>query len=211
MDVLQIIDKYNRHFFKDALEDMHHMRYRAAVQEMGWRIEDKADGYDKDEFDYPDTVYILHFNPDGTVGACGRLNPSTRPHLLSEVFSDMCIDGVPSSPDIWEYSRYLVERKGKSQKEFMRAWMLVTQAVNEWCIANNVAQVTWLARKRLYGLSTHLWKTRPLGPAKHYEDDAKEYIAAISKMDSDGLKKVERYSKQMSPVAQYRMNIAKAS
>jgi len=121
----------------------------------------------------------------------------------------MCVDGVPKSQNIWEYSRYLVERKGKTQKEFMRAWMLVTQAVNEWCIQNKIDQVTWLARKRLYGLSTHLWETQPLGPARYYPDDAKEYIAAISKMDVEGLKKVERYSKQASPVSRYTLELAK--
>jgi len=207
--MLEIVDVNNRHLFEDALEDMFEMRYRAAVQEMGWRIDGEETGYDKDEFDYIDTVYVLYFNPDGSVGACGRLNPSMRSHLLSEVFSDMCVDGVPKSQNIWEYSRYLVERKGKTQKEFMRAWMLVTQAVNEWCIQNKIDQVTWLARKRLYGLSTHLWETQPLGPARYYPDDAKEYIAAISKMDVEGLKKVERYSKQASPVSRYTLELAK--
>lgn len=208
--MLEIVDAHNRHNFEYALEDMYRMRYRAAVQEMGWRIDDNKDGYDKDEFDYPDTVYVLYFNPDGSVGACGRLNSTMRPHLLSEVFHDMCIDGVPASPKIYEYSRYLVERKGKTQQEFMRAWMLVTQAVNEWCINNDIAQVTWLARKRLYAMSTHLWNTRPLGLSKYYKDDGKDYIAAISKMDAVGLSNVRRYTKKNSPVARYQTGLARA-
>ena len=209
--MLEIVTPQNRHLFEKYLQDMFRMRYRAAVQEMGWRIEIDENGCDIDEFDYPDTIYILYFNPNGSVGACGRLNPTTRPHLLSEVFDDMCVDGAPKHDDVWEYSRYLVERKGKTQQEFMRAWMLVTQAVNEWCIDNNISQVTWLARKRLYGLSTHLWKTRPLGPAKYYEDDKKEYIAAISEMNLEGLKKVERYSKHKSPVAQERSSLQRTA
>lgn len=201
--MLQIIDQYNRHLFTEALDDMHRMRYRAAVQEMGWHIDADEKGRDIDAFDYPDTIYILYFNPDGSVGACGRLNPTTRPHLLSEVFSAQCVSGVPSSPDIWHYSRYLVERAGKTQREYMLAWMLVTQAVNEWCIDHNVEQVTWLARKRLYAMSVGLWTTQPLGPSIHYPDDDKRYIAAISKMNRDGLKRVSRYSKAQSPVATY--------
>ncbi|MGJ8561385.1 MAG: acyl-homoserine-lactone synthase [Litorimonas sp.] len=201
--MLEIVDQHNRHLFEDALHDMHRMRYRAAVQEMGWNIGAPEDGYDKDEFDYPDTVYVLYFNPDGSVGACGRLNPTSRPHLLTEVFPQQCVSGVPQSDTIIHFSRYLVERRGKTQQEFMRAWMLVTQAVNEWCIDHGIEQTTWLARKRLYGLSLSLWNTRPLGPAQFYEDDQKEYIAAISEMNAEGLLKVARWSKQASPVSRY--------
>lgn len=201
--MLQIVDQYNRHLFLEALEDMYRMRHRAAVQEMGWHIEIDEQGRDIDEFDYDDTVYILYFNPDGSVGACGRLNPSTRPHLLSHVFPDQCVSSVPVGDKIWHYSRYLVERAGKTQREYMLAWMLVTQAVNEWCIDNNVEQVTWLARKRLYAMSVGLWTTEPLGPSIHYPDDDKQYIAAISKMNREGLKRVCRYSKIKSPVAVY--------
>ena len=201
--MLQIIDKQNRHLFRGALDDMHKMRYRAAVQEMGWRIQVDEHGRDIDEFDYADTVYILYFNPDGSVGACGRLNPSTRPHLLSEVFPNQCIDGVPTGDNIWHYSRYLVERAGKTQREYMLAWMLVTQAVNEWCIDNDVEQVTWLARKRLYAMSVGLWNTQPLGPSIFYPDDDKKYIAAISRMNREGLARVARYSKMTSPVSEY--------
>ncbi len=201
--MIHVVTKQNRELYSDALEDMFKMRYRAAVEEMGWRIDIDENGRDIDEFDYPDTVYMLYFNDDGSVGACGRLNPSTRPHLLSEVFPDMCEGGAPQSETIYEYSRYLVERKGKSQKEFMKAWMLITQAVNEYCIEQGIHSVSWLARKRLYGLSTYLWKTRPLGLPKYYEDDQKEYIAAISKMDQDGLERVRKYSKTFEPVASY--------
>ena len=85
----------------------------------------------------------------------------------------------------------------------MLAWMMVTQAVNEWCVDNKVEHVTWLARKRLYAMSVGLWSTKPLGPSIHYPDDDKRYIAAISRMDKEGLRRVARYSKIESPVAEY--------
>lgn len=201
--MIHVVTQKNRELYEDALQDMYRMRYRAAVEEMGWRIEVDENGRDIDEFDYPDTVYMLHFNDDGSVGACGRLNPTNRPHLMSEVFPNMCEDGVPIGDNIYEYSRYLIERKGKTQQEFMKSWMLITQAVNEYCIQENIKSVSWLARKRLYGLSTYLWKTRPLGLPKYYEDDQRDYIAAISSMDKDGLGRVQKYSKTFEPVLTY--------
>lgn len=201
--MIHVVTKENRDLYKDVLQDMYRMRYRAAVEEMGWRIDVDENGRDIDEFDYPDTIYMIYFNKDGSVGACGRLNPTTRPHLMSEIFPEMCEGGVPTGENIYEYSRYLIERKGKTQQEFMKAWMLITQAVNEYCIEKKIMSVSWLARKRLYGLSTYLWKTRPLGLPKYYEDDQKEYIAAISIMNEDGLDRVRKYSKTFEPVMTY--------
>ena len=201
--MLEIVDQHNRHLFEDALEDMYRMRYRAAVDEMGWSLDVPADGYDKDEFDYPDTVYILHFNPDGSVGGCARINPTTRPHLLSEVFPHMCIEGVPTGPDIFEYSRGLIERRGKTNREHFQVWLSISQAVNEWAVANGIEKISWLTLKRFYGLSTMLWKTRPLGPPTFYEDDQMEYVAGLSHMDADGLRKVESYTKRPSPITRY--------
>lgn len=201
--MIHVVTQENRDLYEDVLEDMFRMRYRAAVEEMGWRIDVDQNGRDIDEFDYPDTIYMIYFNEDGTVGACGRLNPTTRPHLMSEVFPQMCEDGVPTGEHLYEYSRYLIERKGKTQQEFMKAWMLITQAVNEYCIEKNIKSVSWLARKRLYGLSTYLWKTRPLGLSKYYEDDQRDYIAAVSVMDKAGLERVQKYSKTFKPVLTY--------
>ncbi len=198
------VTKDNRSDYETDLEDMFRMRYRAAVQEMGWHIDIDPAGRDIDAFDYPDTVYALYYNPDGTVGACGRLNPTTRPHLMSEVFPDLCIGGVPKGPQIWEFSRGLIERRGKTQRHFMTAWMLINQAINEYCIDNDISHVTWLARKRLYSLSTLLWQTKPLGLPKYYEDDAKEYVAAISKFDQKGLINVQNYSKVKHQVGHYK-------
>lgn len=207
--MLEIVDAGNRHLYKDALEDMYRMRYRAAVEEMGWSLRCALNRYDKDEFDYDDTVYLIHFNDDGTVGACGRINPTTRPHLLSDVFPQMCVEGVPQGPKIYEYSRGLIERRGKSNRDYMRTWLSITQGVNEWAIDNGVDYISWLTLKRLYGLSAMLWETRPLGPAVFYEDDKTEYIAGLSRMDAEGLKKVEAYTKSASPITQYKREVTK--
>jgi len=197
------VTKKNREEYSADLEDMYRMRYRAAVQEMGWSIEADSNGRDVDCFDYPDTVYALYYNLDGSVGACGRLNPTTRPHLMSKVFPNLCVEGVPTGPKIWEFSRGLVERRGKTQREYMTAWMLINQAMNEYCIDHDILEVSWLSRKRLYSLSTMLWDTKPLGLPRYYEDDKKEYIAAISKFDMEGLHRVQNYSKIKYRVGQY--------
>ena len=208
--MLEIVNIHNRHLFEDALQDMYRMRYRAAVEEMGWHLSCDTEGYDKDAFDYEDTVYILHFNPDGSVGACGRINPTTRPHLLSEVFPHMCVEAVPTGPRIYEYSRGLIERRGKSNRDYMRTWLSITQAVNEWTVQNNVEQISWLTLKRLYGLSAMLWDTKPLGPPVYHEDDRMEYVAGLSRMNAQGLRKVEKYTKVASPITRYTSTMRQA-
>jgi len=200
---IRIVTSDNRHLFEDCLEDMFKMRARAAIEEMGWNIPIDDNKRDIDQFDYPDTIYILHYNTDGTIGGCARLNPTTRPHLISDIFASMCFSEVPSAPDIYTYSRYLIERQGKSQKEYMNSWILIGQAVNEYCVEHGIKQVTWLARKRLYQMAAGVWKTRPLGPPRFFKDDQKTYVAGISDMTKEGLPKVHRYSKYTDTLLHY--------
>jgi len=201
--MIRIVTPDNRHLFSKQLEDMFRMRARAAVEEMGWQIEIDQKERDIDQFDYDDTIYVLYFMPDGSVGGCARLNPTNREHLISEIFPEMCQGDVPTGEKIWEYSRYLIERQGKTQREYLRAWLLIGQAINEYCISAGITHVTWLARLRLYKMAVGVWKTRPLGLPKYFEDDQKSYVAGISEMSLAGLPNVKKYSKHDMSLLDY--------
>jgi len=193
--MIHLVTLFNRHLYNELLDDMFRMRARAAIDEMGWNIHRDIEGRDIDEFDFEDTVYILYLNPDNTVGGCARLNPTTRPHLMSEIFPNLCLHGIPQGKNIYTFSRYLIERAGKTRREYTKTWLLIGQAVNEYCLNHNISQVSWLAQTSLYKIGVSLWKTRPLGLPVYFPDDKKEYTAAISDMKHGGLKKVQRLTK----------------
>lgn len=81
-------------------------RHRIFVDTLGWDLPTQ-NGLERDQFDRPDTVYVVASQLDGGVCGCARLLPTTRAYLLAEVFPGL-MNGtpLPSAPDVWELSRF---------------------------------------------------------------------------------------------------------
>lgn len=81
-------------------------RHTVFIERLGWRLE-TPDGFECDQFDRPDTVYVVAQDEGGQISGCARLLPTTRPYLLGEVFPQL-MNGLspPNSPDVWELSRF---------------------------------------------------------------------------------------------------------
>lgn len=87
-------------------DDLSGYRHEVFVELLGWDL-DTPEGIEQDQFDRPDTVYVVARNQQGHINGCARLLPTTRPYLLGEVFPEL-LNGLapPSSPDVWELSRF---------------------------------------------------------------------------------------------------------
>ncbi len=96
-----------RQTLNPALFDaMSRYRYRVFVEKLGWDL--RCDGsLEHDQFDREDTLYVIAQSEDGDVVGTARLLPTERPYLLGEVFPQL-LNGrpPPSSPDVWELSRF---------------------------------------------------------------------------------------------------------
>lgn len=81
-------------------------RHRVFVEQLGWQL-DTVDGIELDQFDRPDTMYVIAQDDDGRVCGCARLLPTTRPYLLGDVFPQL-LNGlpIPQSSEVWELSRF---------------------------------------------------------------------------------------------------------
>ena len=81
-------------------------RHQVFVEQLGWALHTE-NGMESDQFDRPDTVYVVAQDDQGHVSGCARLLPTTRPYLLGEVFPQL-LNGLmpPCSPDVWELSRF---------------------------------------------------------------------------------------------------------
>jgi acyl homoserine lactone synthase len=81
-------------------------RQKVFVETLGWDLQTR-DGMELDQFDRPDTLYMVSQDDEGCVNGCARLLPTHRPYLLGEVFPEL-MNGqpVPCSPEIWELSRF---------------------------------------------------------------------------------------------------------
>ncbi len=81
-------------------------RHEVFVQRLGWQLQ-TPEGVEVDQFDRPDTVYVVAQEDDGRIAGCGRLLPTLQPYLLGDVFPQL-LHGQPPpcSVDVWELSRF---------------------------------------------------------------------------------------------------------
>ena len=83
-----------------------HYRRQAFVERLGWGLQIQ-NGAELDQFDRPDTVYVIAQDDQSNIIGCARLLPTTGPYLLEAVFPQL-LNGLPPprSRDVWELSRF---------------------------------------------------------------------------------------------------------
>ena len=81
-------------------------RHQVFVEQLGWALHTE-NGMESDQFDRPDTVYVVAQDGNGHISGCARLLPTSRPYLLGEIFPQL-LNGLapPCSPEVWELSRF---------------------------------------------------------------------------------------------------------
>ncbi|KCZ46632.1 MULTISPECIES: acyl-homoserine-lactone synthase [unclassified Hyphomonas] len=203
--MFKIITPDNRDAHRDLIHAMHEMRYRIVVEEWGWHIPGIRKGYDKDQFDIDATVYVLVLSSDGDILASSRINPTTRPHMMSELFADYCdLQPYPVGEDIWECSRFVTDRKRmRDPVEDFRTRCRLGLGLTVWCLDHGVSRLSWLTHQKFYNLVQRVWSTEPLGLPRRDGDDW-AWIPAVSQIDKETLdRQMDRYRDAETIVAEY--------
>ena len=88
------------------LDEMFRQRYDVFIRILKWDIPgtDHQRCREIDQFDLPQTVYLLVMQGDAVLGA-SRMLPTTGPNMMRDVFPALCKDGPPESTQVWEWSR----------------------------------------------------------------------------------------------------------
>ena len=100
----------NHHFPGNILADQHRLRYREVVQKENWRDIYVLDGMEFDKYDNLASEYYIARNKEGKVVGVTRSYPTTIPYMLSDVFSNLITEEIPSNPQILEASRMVLDR-----------------------------------------------------------------------------------------------------
>ena len=124
--------------FAAALMEMHHDRKQVFVDRFGWRLPAKGSWLEVDQFDDDYAIYLLARSPEGRHQGSVRLLPSSRPHMLSTLFSHLCPAGVPSGDDCWEISRLVTSPADASGTTILRVHRLLALALVEFAHANGI-------------------------------------------------------------------------
>jgi acyl homoserine lactone synthase len=102
--------------FIDDLSEMHRLRFRVFKERLDWDVQISGD-MEIDEFDGLHPAYLIQRASDNRVQGCVRLLPSTGSTMLRDIFP-ILLDGapVPTSPTIWESSRFAIDIRPDTPK-----------------------------------------------------------------------------------------------
>ena len=147
-------------------------RHSIFVEEKGWMELRQPDGLERDRFDDVHAIHQVCLRGDDIVGY-QRLLPTTRPHLLSDVLTDLCHRRPPRGPRVFEWTRFCVapgsrEMRPRADGPFLE----LAQGVVEWGMAHRVDTVTVAIDWRLMVIAMQLrFFVRPLGFPKRIGRD----------------------------------------
>lgn len=159
VSAVHVITNENRHLYTDVLEQHHRIRHDIFVRERGWTDLDRPDFREIDIYDDEHAIYLLAIDSGRVVGG-QRLRPTTRHHMLVDVFSHLAERAIPQAIDVLEWTRYFVVR----ERRFGRTDWRLLAAVQAYCLGQGITALTavvemwWLPRWQQAGFCT-----RPLG------------------------------------------------
>lgn len=82
---------------------------------LGWDVTVDENGFEKDQYDDLNPLYVIWEMPDGTHGGSMRFLPTTGRTMVNEHFTDILGGGTITSPHIWECTRFCLNREAPSR------------------------------------------------------------------------------------------------
>ncbi len=184
-----IVEPKHRDLYAPQIHQMYQMRYEVVVQSWGWNVPTAQPGYEFDQFDLENSVYILHQEaPGAPITGCCRLNPSMGPNMMMDLFPSACdLQDMPKKSSVWEATRFVTSEKLVRSQRYKAMWEL-SIGVNEYCLANRVDQVVWYTNTGLYQSFSRAFQVEPLGRPRYHEEDKETYIPLIANMTLESLR-----------------------
>lgn len=170
---------------------MHVDRKAVFIDALNWDLSAPDGCHEIDAYDGDDTLYLIvhERGSDRHLGSV-RLLPSTGPHLLGDLYPQLCEAGVPRGPDIWEITR-LVTRPGLSRDEALQVRRQLVLALFEHALAAGITRYTMMTHLSwLSGLLTLGWDCEPLGLPM--SSDGTEIAAMQVLVNRDSLERLRR-------------------
>ena len=107
--MIQLITEQCYGDFAETLVAMHQLRHRVFKKRLDWDVHISGD-MEIDDFDALHPAYLTQVADDGRIQGSVRLLPSVGPTMLRDTFPALLAgQTAPSSPSIWECSRFAVD------------------------------------------------------------------------------------------------------
>lgn len=199
--MIQLITADNRSAFFQDLTLMHRHRKEIFVDRLGWSLPCE-EGLEIDEFDSPDALYLLYYDPAGELLASARMLPTNRPHLMSEYFGALCPNGAPSGDAIWESTRFCPSPSVESPAQKRQLLGIMIAGMMEAGLLFGIEQISFVASGALRPVALAAgWSAHPLGPMQRLHND--RITACIADVEPQGLRRVRERHGLRSPLLRY--------
>jgi N-acyl-L-homoserine lactone synthetase len=163
--MIDVVFPETRMAYAAAILQMHHDRKRVFVDALGWTLPCPGSWLEVDDFDNDHAVYLLarSLQTGGHNGSV-RLLPTTRRHMLSALFSELCAGDVPTGDDCWEISRLVATPPSIAGTSIIKMHRVLALALVEFALLNSIRRYTLVAEPhRVPALLSVGWPVVPLG------------------------------------------------
>jgi acyl-homoserine lactone synthase len=103
-----VVDWSNKALYQEQLKRYFQLRHEIYVVERKWRALARPIAIEMDAFDNEHAVYLIAIDGRGDVVGGTRLVPTTKPHLLCDVFPELANGSPPRASDIYEWTRFFI-------------------------------------------------------------------------------------------------------
>ena len=110
--------------FPNLMDSMYRHRAAQFRDRLNWEVHVDEDGWERDEYDKLNPLYLVFEQGDGTHGGSMRFLPTTSDTMINDHFTDLTGGVIIRSPFIWECTRFCLAPN--ADRSVSRAIMLAT-------------------------------------------------------------------------------------
>ena len=166
-----------------ALRAMFEARKRVFVDLLGWDVPVLDETFEIDQFDTPSAAYLVLTGENCEHRASARLLRSDGPHILRDLFPQLCTGPVPQDEAFREITRFCIDptlpradRRGvRNQLVSALADFALSEGISGY---SAVAPVPWFRQIAQFG-----WRCQQLGPCVPI--DGQQLVALRIDIDQD--------------------------
>jgi N-acyl-L-homoserine lactone synthetase len=171
--MLHAITIENAHRFGDVMPQLLRLRYRQFRERQSYNVRVHKN-MEFDQYDTPETVYLVRVDDQNQVCGTSRLNPTSSPYMLKDIWPHM-IEGheLPNTHDVWEGTRICIDKARPGHLRERIKWEIVLGYL-EFGLANGITRYVGIMQNfiwlRVFVQSG--WGAEYLGP-EHLIDGIK--------------------------------------
>ncbi|KZX52457.1 hypothetical protein A3711_05850 [Erythrobacter sp. HI00D59] len=192
-----------------ALRVMFEARKRIFVDLLKWDVPILEDTYEIDQFDTPTAVYLVLTGENGQHRASARLLRSDGPHILRDLYPQLCDQPVPQDEAFREITRFCIDptlpradrRDVRNQLVSALADFALSEGISGY---SAVAPMPWFRQIAQFG-----WRCQQLGPSVLI--DGQQLVALRIDIEQDTREQLANagiYCTNSQPEAQGGMELA---